>query len=189
MIRTSKYFVINIICFSLVICLNSYVAAEPPLKKAELQITDGKISAQLINASLRDIARKIKAQGVIWFEADADLSDYNISVRFTDIPLDEGLRRILRGMNHSLFYNTDNSVTKMFILGKGEKNQRNSTPAIVPFNTHASKPPTTTSTPAGNSILPKISNLKSVNPSHLPRALSGMRSNTLDMSLNLKNRF
>jgi len=72
--------VINIICFSLVICLNSYVAAEPPLKKAELQITDGKISAQLINASLRDIARKIKAQGVIWFEADADLSDYNISV-------------------------------------------------------------------------------------------------------------
>lgn len=189
MIRTSNCFKINLICFALAICLNSYVSAEPTSDKAGFQIKDGKISANLINASLRDIVDKITAQGVIWSEVNTDPSDYKVSAQFADIPLDEGLKRILKGMNHSLVYNADGRIARVFILGRGERNQRNSrTPTIVPVNMHAIQPAKAISGPAVNTVIQEPSSLKSANPSRLPRAFSGRRTNSLDMSLNLNNR-
>ena len=179
---------INIICFSLVICLNSYVAAEPIDDKAGLQITDGKISAVLANATLRDIIRQIKAQDDIWFRVGEELAGYKVSVRFTEIPLDEGLRRILKGLNHSLVYNGDSKVAGVFILGNGDMNPGYSIPTKVPDKMHARSPIKAASGLVDNTTPPKISTLRPGNPSYFPRTSSDIRSNTLNMSLDLRNR-
>ena len=188
MIRTSNYYVINIICFLLVICLNSYVAAGPIYDKAGLQIKDGKISAVLVNTALRDIIRQVKAQDDIWFRVGEDLAGYNVSVRFTEIPLDEGLRRILKGLNHSLVYNADSKVAGVFILGNGGMSPGYSTPTKVPDKMHPRSPVKATAGPVENSTPPKFSTLRHVNPSYLPHTGSDSRANTLGMSHDLRNR-
>jgi len=112
MIRISKYFMVNVIFFSLVVCLYSYGAAEANSSGTDLHIEKGQISAELTNAPVLVLVRQIESQGGIWFKTLADLAGEKVSVRFADIPLDEGLKRILRGMNHSLVYDADGSEDK-----------------------------------------------------------------------------
>lgn len=188
MIRIPKYLLINITIFSLVICFYSNVTAEPPLKRAELHITDGKISAMLVNTTLRDIISQAKAQYDIWFKAGEELSGYKVSVQFTDIPLNEGLRRILKGMNHSLVYYADGRVAGVFILGNGEINQGYSAPTKVPVGMHARSSVKAATGTVENTTPPKISTPRPVNPSYLPRTGSDIRANTLGISLDLRNR-
>ena len=179
---------INIICFLLVNCLNSYVTAEPRYDNAGLQITDGRISAVLVNTTLRDIIRQVKAQDDIWFRIGENLAGYKVSVRFTQTPLDEGLRRILKGLNHSLVYNADSKVAGVFILGNGDMNPAYSIPTKVQDKMRARSPIKITSGPVENTSPPKISTIGPVNPSYLPRTAFDIRANTQGMSLDLRNR-
>ena len=186
MTRALKYFMINVFCFALVICLCSNVTAGPKADQTGLQIRDGKISAKLVDATLRDIIRQIKVQDDIWFRVEEDLAGHKVSVRFAEVPLDEGLRRILKGMNHSLVYSTDSKVAGVFILGNGDMNPGYSTPTKVFDKMHARSPVDATSGPVENPTPPKISTLRPVNPSYLPRAVSDIRANPLGMSRDLR---
>ena len=187
MIRISKYFMIDVIFFSLMACLYSYGAAEANSSGTDLNIEKGHISAELTNAPVLVLVRQIESQGGIWFKALADLAGEKVSVRFADIPLDEGLKRILRGMNHSLVYGADGRIAGVYILGKGGKSRGKSVFEPVPVNTHERKPFKTTTVPVKNVVSSRILNVRIVNLFNLPRATSDMRMKSLDMSLNLNS--
>lgn len=187
MTRCLKYLIMNIIFLTLVVWLYSYGAAEPISNEAGLHIKEGKISAELTNVPLTDIVRKIEAQGGIWLEAGADLAGNKISVRFTDLSLKEGLKRILTNMNHSLVYNADGKVAGVFILSQGGKKQDKSGSEKVPVNLNEGRPDTDASGSNENTASSGVSPLRLVNPSSLPRAPSRKRAKTFDTSFSLGN--
>jgi hypothetical protein len=178
---------VNTIFFSLVVCLASYGSAAGNSYGTGWHLQQGKISARLTHASLPVLVQQMEVQAGVWFKVETDLAGKTISVRFTDIPLEEGLKRILRGMNHCLVYSADGSVAGVIVLGRG-KNPAQSDPVEVRVNRPEPRPVATAPNPDETNVSSKNSSLRLAKPSTLPRAASHVRAETPHLSLNLKNR-
>jgi len=76
------------------------------------------MSAELQGVSLRLILERLEREKGIWFKGDQSALEESISVRFDNIPLHEGLRRILSNINHVLVFDQERGLVGLFILGK-----------------------------------------------------------------------
>jgi len=79
------------------------------------------MSAELQGVSLRLVLEKLEREKGIWFKGDESVLEEEVSIRFKDLPLYEGLRRILSHINHVLVFDGDNGLVGLFILGKKDR--------------------------------------------------------------------
>jgi hypothetical protein len=86
--------------------------------KADIKFKDEMISADIQNAPLKEVTEKIGKEKGIWFKGEESLFEEKVSVRFTDIPLEEGLKRILGKLNHSMVFDKKSNVRGILIVGK-----------------------------------------------------------------------
>lgn len=92
-----------------------------PTQAADLvAVKDGLLSVDLKDASLLEVARDIEKQSGVWFRGDETLFQEKISVTFSDLPLEEGLKRILTNLNYSLMFDTGNKVAGVMVMGEGK---------------------------------------------------------------------
>lgn len=90
-------------------------------KKNKLVFHGGALSANLVEASLKNVFEKLREQTEIRFRIpDSELED-KVSVQFENLTVQEGLRRILKMMNYSLLFDRKNNLTAVFVFGKASK--------------------------------------------------------------------
>jgi hypothetical protein len=84
-----------------------------------LTIRDGRMSADLKGAPLVGIAKDIENQAGISFKGDESLLDETVSVSFKDLPLEDGIRRILANLNYSLMFDDHGKISTVMIISEG----------------------------------------------------------------------
>jgi len=83
-----------------------------------LLIQDGTISANLEGVPLGEILQQIKDQSSIWYRVNESLLEQKISVRFEDLPVEDGVKRILAPFNYSLMFDANGGLSGMILLGR-----------------------------------------------------------------------
>jgi hypothetical protein len=107
-------------CSILVILCALCVFSFTPTRAADLvSVKDGALSVSLKDHSLLEVARDIEKQSGVWFRGDETLFQEKISVTFNDLPLEEGLKRILANLNYSLMFDAKNKVAGVMVMGEG----------------------------------------------------------------------
>ena len=81
-------------------------------------IKNGTISANLKEIPLGEILDQIKEHGNIWFKGDEALLEEKVSVQFKDLPLEEGVKRILASINHVLVFDAKGGLEGLILFGK-----------------------------------------------------------------------
>lgn len=140
------------ILFSLLV-FSSAQAADP------VSVNDGLLSVNLKETSLLEVARDIEKQSGVWFRGDETLFQEKISVTFHDLPLQEGLKRILSNLNYSLMFDAKNEVAGVMVMGEAapsaaQPGRPGSTPLRVttPSRTTTRPTPTVRTTPSTSTL-------------------------------------
>jgi len=89
------------------------------------------MSAELQGVSLRLILEELESEKGIWFKGDESVLDEEVSIRFKDLPLHEGLRRILSTINHVLVFDEGERLVGLFIIGRKDTASRTSRDAAI----------------------------------------------------------
>ena len=93
-------------------------------RRLYLTFDQGKVTANIKNTPLQAVLDRIKQQRRIYFDTgfmrESSLLDNDISVQFTNLPVQNGLKRILSGINHSLILK-EHGVVGVMLLGKPGK--------------------------------------------------------------------
>jgi hypothetical protein len=88
-----------------------------------LKIDDHRISANLKNVRLAVILEILEKEKGIQVISPAVLLDEKITVTFTNLVIEKGLRRLLACFNHSLIFNEKEEVTGAMIFDSVDKSQ------------------------------------------------------------------
>ncbi len=108
-------------CAILVVsCILGFFLCQNGLCAEAVSVKDGLLSVNLKETSLLDVARDIEKQSGVWFRGDETLFQEKISVSFNDLPLEEGLKRILTNLNYSLMFDNKNKVAGVMVMGEGK---------------------------------------------------------------------
>jgi hypothetical protein len=99
-------------------CLASFSSAASDEEKIDLKIKGQIMSAELQGVPLRLILEKLKREKGIWYKGGEPGLGEKVSIRFKDLPLEEGLRRILSRVSHVLFFDRENELVGLVILGE-----------------------------------------------------------------------
>jgi len=81
-----------------------------------LQFDGEKLSANLDGVSLRTVCEKISKEKGIWFRGGSSSVEQNVSVHFSDLPLEKALKRIVANTNHSLVFDKDETLLGVIII-------------------------------------------------------------------------
>jgi hypothetical protein len=77
------------------------------------------MSVDLKDASLISVARDIERQAGISFKGDESLLEESVSVAFTDLTLEQGIKRILATLNYSLLFDNRGEISEVMIMSEG----------------------------------------------------------------------
>jgi len=100
-------------------CILGFFLCQNALCADPVSVKDGLLSVDLKETTLLDVARNIEKQSGVWFRGDETLFQEKISVAFNDLPLEEGLKRILANLNYSLMFDNKNKVAGVMVMGGG----------------------------------------------------------------------
>jgi len=103
----------------LIAVMSCLLLAPLPVLGETVNIKDGRISVDIKDASLAGIARDIEKQSGILFKGDESLLEEKISVSFKDLPLEQGIKRILANVNYSLIFDSRGEVSEVKIMSEG----------------------------------------------------------------------
>lgn len=79
------------------------------------------MSADIEEAPVKAVIEKIKEERGIWVKGSHHLTDQRFSVDFEDLPVQDGLERILSRMNHSLLFDQYGKLLGVIILGTSDR--------------------------------------------------------------------
>jgi hypothetical protein len=99
-------------CF---ICFAGSVVIHPAV--AQDATEDPSISLTAKNQPLGDVLESITQETGYQFNLNPQWEDYPVSATITNLPLDKGLKRLLRSLNHSIVWESDKIVT-ITVFGK-----------------------------------------------------------------------
>jgi len=130
------------------LCVSSFAlfflcsAVFPQDRRLYLAFEQGRLSANIKNTPLKAVLDRINNQRRIYFDTgfmrDSPLLDNDVSVQFRNLSVQNGLERILSGINHSLILQGD-SVVGVVLLGKPGK--RTYTPPRRAVRRRTPRPP------------------------------------------------
>ncbi|MBK5099404.1 MAG: hypothetical protein JJE15_00145 [Desulfobacteraceae bacterium] len=119
--------IFTILAAFLLLCAQSAPTRSEKIE-IDLAFIDQTLSAKITEAPLRAIIAKIKAEKAIrfrlWLKGKESLLDRKISVRFSKLPIEEGIERIFRAMNYSLIFNKYGKLVGVFLVGKKPDRRR-----------------------------------------------------------------
>jgi hypothetical protein len=134
-------------CAALIACSFFFFVCPNAFCAETVTVKDGLLSVNLKDTSLLHVARDIEKQSGVWFRGDETLFQEKISVTFTDLPLEEGLKRILTNLNYSLMFDDKHKVAGVMVMGEGQPaGAQPGRPGTQP--PRVATPPATTSRPS-----------------------------------------
>ena len=130
--------ILALFCVPIFLWSNTLSFASVGNGEINIEFRGESMSAELKGASLEQVLETLKREKGIWFEAPKSLLEEKVSISFKDLPLEKGMRRILSHINHVLFFNQDNRLVGLFIVGEGKLSMPL---AQNPFAAHKEVPP------------------------------------------------
>lgn len=104
---------------SLVLLISCHLLVPIFAGAESVTIQNGRMSVDVKEAPLVGIAKDIENQAGISFKGDESLLEEKVSVSFKDLPLEEGIKRILANMNYSLMFDNRGQVSEVMIMSEG----------------------------------------------------------------------
>jgi hypothetical protein len=117
--------VMMVLLWVLILSLLGYNSASAEPREIELDFSNQTLSATIKSAPLRAVIAEIKEEKGVWFKlwlkGENSVLDEKVSVRFKDLPVNEGLERILSPLNHCLVFDQHGKLLGVVLFGKPEK--------------------------------------------------------------------
>ena len=110
-----KLIIIFTICTFFLCCFSPALAREGNI---DLKLEGDTVSADLKGAVLGDILEDLNKDRGIWWKGDQSVLEETVTVQFTDLSLEDGMKRILGFLDHCLFYDNDGRLVGVFLAGK-----------------------------------------------------------------------
>jgi hypothetical protein len=105
-------------------------SGERKSQKESMTIEDGRLTVEYYKVPLGEILDQLKNRNNIWFKGGESLLDENITVRFADFSLEDGIKRILGFINYALVYHSDGKLAGVMLFNKSDKQEKVITKAI-----------------------------------------------------------
>ncbi len=112
--------------FSGLLCITATIPSLGAQGILQLNFKGQTVSAKFDGVPLEKIFAEIHEKKGIWYQIDDSVLQKPISAEFTDLSLEDGLRRILVNMNYALTFDSNNRIVGIFIAGK-DAGQRETT--------------------------------------------------------------
>jgi len=119
-----------------------------------VSVKDGLLSVNITDTSLLEVARAIEKRSGVWFRGDETLFQEKISVTFNDLPLEEGLKRILTNLSFSLMFDNEHKVKGVMVMGENKSTEPQPSGPGVPPPRVVTPPGAKTQTPPTARIRP-----------------------------------
>jgi len=110
-----KLTIILTICTFFLCCFSPALAREGNI---DLKLDGDTLSADLKGAVLGDILKDLNKDRGIWWKGDQSILEETVTVKFKDLSLENGMKRILGFLDHCLFYDNDGRLVGVFLAGK-----------------------------------------------------------------------
>jgi len=104
--------------FIALLIVAGFYSERPRAQVVDLKLKGESLSAHLNGTPLKHVFEKLNREKGIWFKGDASLFEEKISVHFSDLSLQDGLKRILSSMNYSLVFGDNGRLDGVIIIGK-----------------------------------------------------------------------
>jgi len=97
------------------------ISAFAGAENISLNFQESTFTAFLEEEPLKNVIEKVRKETGIWIRAPESLLDERVSVRFENLSIQEGLKRILRKMNYSFLFDQDNHLIGAFVFAKAHR--------------------------------------------------------------------
>jgi hypothetical protein len=87
----------------------------------EIFYAQKQLTAHLKEANLNEVLLAVAKVAKVEFTINKAIADRKVSVQFDKLPLEKGIRKILRPLNHSMIFNSSGRLKKIIILESGSK--------------------------------------------------------------------
>ena len=135
-------------------CILGLFLCQNALCAEAVSVKAGLLSVNLKESTLLDVARGIERQSGVWFRGDETLFQEKISVTFNDLPLEEGLKRILTNLSFSLMFDNEHKVKGVMVMGENKSTEPQPSGPGVPPQRVVTPPGAKTQTPPTARIRP-----------------------------------
>lgn len=99
------------------------IDAQEPAGRMSLSVTQGRMTCTIRNYPITEVLDELGARTRVGFVVAEDLADSRVSVNLVNVPIDEGVRRLLRGYDAFLYYggsdDASSSLRTVWIYPKG----------------------------------------------------------------------
>jgi hypothetical protein len=106
-----------LVSMAVIIVMLAGISATASARNADIRFQNGKMSVNLKDTPLIDILSRLEKEKNIQFACNESLLETPISVAFKNLPLEEGLQRILAFLNYSLMFDRHQQVSGITIVG------------------------------------------------------------------------
>jgi hypothetical protein len=105
----------------------------------DLRFKGQTVSANLQGIALRDVLDRLEREKSIWHKSHPSVLDLRISVEFTELALENGLKRIFAGFDYSLMFDADQNVSGVVIFGRARSTPGKAKKQPSEYKTHPAK--------------------------------------------------
>jgi len=113
--------IILTLCTFCLCSLSTVLAREGAI---DLKLEGDTLSADLKGAVLADILEDLNKKRGIWWKGDQSILEDTVTVQFTDLSFEDGMKRILGLLDHCLYFDNDGRLVGVFLTGKGRSLQK-----------------------------------------------------------------
>jgi hypothetical protein len=106
-----------IACFNVLFLLILLHPNAGQAERVDIQFDQMRLSANLDKVSLETVCHKISQESGIWINGFVSSAEILVSVQFTDLSMEEALKRILAATNYSLVFDETEAVIGVNIIG------------------------------------------------------------------------
>lgn len=97
-------------------------------------------SADLSGVSLESVLEHLSDEEGIWFKVHNSVADHKVSVHFSELSLEEGLKRIFAGLDYSLEFDGEGNPCGIVIVGEKESVRGGAKGATAPRRVPVQRP-------------------------------------------------
>ena len=98
-----------------------FIGTHSGAENISLNFQESSCSALLEEAPLRVVIEKLRRETGIWVKAPEYLLEERVSLQFENLSIQEGLKRILRTMNHSLLFDQRSNLIGAFVFSSANR--------------------------------------------------------------------
>ena len=86
----------------------------------DLRIEGEILSARLGGVPFKIVLERLEREWGIWFRGDPSFLEEEVTVEFIELPLEQGLKRILSSVNHVLLFDGNGGVLGVVVIGRAK---------------------------------------------------------------------